>query len=104
MKVVFASLNALEIHHLRNLLEAEGIPCAVRNELLSRLAGEVPFTECAIELVVLRESDASEAERFVRDFRRSKPTTGMPWRCVRCGETLEPQFSACWRCGADRLT
>ncbi len=49
MKVVFASLNALEIHHLRNLLEAEGIPCAVRNELLSRLAGEVPFTECAIQ-------------------------------------------------------
>ena len=24
------------------------------------------------------------------------------WRCRSCGETVEEQFTACWRCGADR--
>ncbi|MCS0464278.1 DUF2007 domain-containing protein, partial [Burkholderia mallei] len=25
-----------------------------------------------------------------------------PWRCARCGETLDAQFTACWHCGASR--
>lgn len=50
MPALYASLKRLEIYHLRNLLEADGIPCFVRNELLSQLAGEVPFTECQLEL------------------------------------------------------
>ena len=24
------------------------------------------------------------------------------WKCQSCGETLEPQFDACWNCGASR--
>ena len=34
MKPLLASLNLLEIHHLKNVLEADGIRCWVKNELL----------------------------------------------------------------------
>jgi len=99
VKPLLASLDALEIHHLKNVLEAEGIRCFLRNELLARLAGEIPFTECALELHLRDEADRWRAERILDDWRRSRPTTGEPWICPGCGEHLEAQFTSCWQCG-----
>ncbi|MCU0805163.1 MAG: DUF2007 domain-containing protein [Burkholderiales bacterium] len=102
MKTVFASLDVLEVHHLRNLLEAEGIRTVLKNELLSRLAGEVPFTEVAMQIVVLREEDSARAAALVAGYRSSRPASGPQWRCAACGEAIEPQFTACWHCGSER--
>lgn len=102
MKPIAVSLDLLELHHLRNVLEAEGIACRIRNELLSRLAGEVPFTECAAELHVADERDRTRAEALVAAFRRATPPSASPWTCGACGEPIEGQFTACWRCGAAR--
>ncbi len=101
MQPLYSSLNLHEIYHLKNLLEAEGVHCQIRNELLSRLAGEIPFTECAPQLWLLDERDTERARRIVSDFRLG-PVAGPPWQCSNCGETLEGQFSACWHCGAQR--
>ena len=101
MQPLYTSLNLLEVHHLKNLLEVEGIRCHIKNELLSRLAGEIPFTECAPQLWLLDERDLDRARRVVADLGRgalAKP----PWQCQDCGEALEGQFSACWHCGALR--
>lgn len=98
---LFVSLNLHEIHHLRNLLEAEGVPCQILNEGLSTLAGEVPFIECAMQLWLKDERDRARAEEVLRRFRFGLPPALPPWRCV-CGEELEGQFSACWNCGAVR--
>jgi hypothetical protein len=70
MQLIFSSLNLHEVHHLKNLLEVEGIHCHIKNELLSRLAGEIPFTECAPELWLLDERDLERAKRIVADFGR----------------------------------
>jgi hypothetical protein len=101
MQPLFSSLNLLEVHHLKNLLEAEGIRCHIKNELLSRLAGEIPFTECAPQLWLLDERDLDRARRVVADFGRGT-AAGPSWQCKNCGEALEGQFSACWHCGAPR--
>ena len=101
MQLLYSSLKLLEAHHLKNLLEAEGIRCQLRNELISRLAGEIPFTECAPQIWLLDDSQLEAARRVVADFDAAAP--GAPaWRCPRCAEELEGQFSACWRCGALR--
>ena len=101
MKVVFSSLNLVELHHLKNLLESAGIRCRIQRELLARLAGEIPFPECAAQLVIERAEDRERAEEIVRDFGRpARP--GPPWTCAQCGERLEGQFTACWKCGAAR--
>lgn len=101
MKPLLSSLNALEVHHLKNVLEAEGIRCRIKNEVLSRLAGEVPFVDCAMELHLLREEDRPRAESLLEAWRRGV-AAGPPWTCAKCGERLEGQFSACWQCGAAR--
>ncbi|MGB7543566.1 MAG: DUF2007 domain-containing protein [Burkholderiales bacterium] len=102
MKTIFSSLNLIEMHHLKNLLQSEGIPCRIRNEDLSRLAGEIPFTECALQLVVEREQDYAAADALLREFLRPQSRTADPWLCRNCGETIEGQFTGCWKCGTER--
>ena len=101
MHLIYSSLKLLEVHHLKNLLEAQGIRCQLRNELLSRLAGEIPFTECAPEIWLLDDGQLDAARRIVADFGAMLPAA-TPWHCPGCAEELEGQFSACWHCGAAR--
>ena len=67
--------------------------------MLSSAMGELPPAECQVEVWVLREGDAERAERVLR---RKEPADDDPWRCPSCGESCEPQFTQCWRCGAYR--
>ena len=102
MKTIFSSLNLVEVHHLKNLLQSAGIRCYIRNEDLVRLAGEVPFPECSLQLVPEREEDAPAAEKLLAEFLRPQLQPVKPWRCPDCGETIEGQFTACWKCGGTR--
>ena len=102
MKAIFSSLNLVEVHHLKNLLQSAGIRCRIRNEDLVRLAGEVPFPECILQLVPEREEDTPAAEKLLADFLRPPLQPLKPWRCPDCGEMIEGQFTACWKCGGNR--
>ncbi len=102
MKTIFSSLNLVETHHLKNLLQAAGVRCRIRNEDLVRLAGEIPFPECALQLVLEREEDQAAADMILGEFLRPRLQTADVWRCLKCGETIEGQFTACWKCGASR--
>jgi hypothetical protein len=95
LKRVYSSHNLQLVHHYRNVLQAEGIPAAVRNEMLSSAMGELPPAECQAELWV-EEGDALRALGILH-----RQPSGPPWTCP-CGETSGPQFTQCWRCGADR--
>ena len=96
MKRVFSSFNQQIVHHAKNLLEAEGIRCVVRNEHLSSAMGELPPAECQAELWVVDDSNALRAEQVLQ-----RRESGPDWTC-RCGETLGAQFTQCWSCGAYR--
>ena len=97
MKRVFSSFNLQLVHHQRNLLHTEGIEAVVRNEILSSGMGELPPAECQAELWVVNDQDAQRAEAILL----ATGVSGPRWACA-CGETLEPQFTQCWRCGASR--
>lgn len=100
MKRVYSSFNRVAAHHVKNLLEAEGISAVVRNEFLGSAMGELPPAECQIEVWVLQEGDAERANAVLRSSFSSKNQPA--WRCAKCGEVSEGQFTQCWRCGADR--
>ena len=67
----------------------------MKNEVLASAMGELPPAECQVEVWVMDPAEAARAERLLRE---GVPTSGAPWTCPACGERLEPQFSACWRC------
>lgn len=102
VKRVFSSHDLISVHHARNLLEVAGIPAVVRNELLSSAMGELPPVECQAELWVIDAGDAARAEQILREGRLPQSPQGPNWHCTGCGESLEAQFTQCWRCGAPR--
>jgi hypothetical protein len=100
VKRLFSSHDRLAVHHARNVLEAEGVRAVVKNDLLSSAMGELPPAECQAELWVLSDADAERAHAILA---RLQPA-GPEWRCARCAEACEAQFTQCWRCGAYRPT
>ena len=96
MKRVLGSYNQTVVYHGRNLLQAQGIEVLVRNATLSSALGELPPTET--ELWVMNDEDLQRAQEILS----AVPAAGPEWIC-QCGERLGPQFTQCWKCGADRV-
>jgi hypothetical protein len=98
MKKLTSAASTVTIHHYRNLLEAEGIPCEIRNQHLGGIMGEMPFTETWPQLWVVNDLDYDRAEQLISaDSIEESPSE--PWQCRQCGEENEGQFAACWSCG-----
>jgi hypothetical protein len=54
--------------------------------------------EC--EVWIADDQQRQQAEAIVREFvSGAREPAGQQWRCPKCGEMIEPQFTACWKCG-----
>jgi hypothetical protein len=100
MRKVHTAESLVEIAHLRNVLESEGIACVIRNDRLGGVVGEIPFVECWPELWVREPGQELRARGIIAET-LSPRTAGQSWTCPNCGETLDGQFSECWRCAGD---
>jgi hypothetical protein len=100
VRKIHTSPSLIEIAHLRNLLEADGIACQIRNDRLPGVVGEIPFVECWPELWLHRSGDALRARALIELALTPSPAAE-PWTCPGCGERIEGQFASCWNCGAN---
>lgn len=99
MKTVYSASNLALVSLFRAILEGYGIDCWIKNEFLSAGVGEIPPIECWPQLCV-NDDDYVEAQRIVDETLSEKD---LPvWQCASCGELIEGQFTACWRCGKSR--
>src|SRR5262245_47283994 len=103
MKLVYSAESVVQVAHMRNLLECAGIRCAVRNYHLTSAIGEIPFAECWPQLWAVEEYDTARAEKLLSAEVAGVHTQGSAWTCPTCREAIEAQFTACWRCGCERL-
>src|SRR5271156_4724631 len=98
MKRVFRAASLLQVAHARNMLITAGIQCELRNQYLAGAMGDLPMIETWPQLYV---DDADERFALSALARAAATPAGSPWKCIDCGEEMEPQFTQCWRCGAD---
>jgi hypothetical protein len=99
MKRVYAVYDTALLQYLHGMLADRGIRAMIRNQLLQGAAGELPVNECWPELWVLNDDDYTIARSLVEEAVKPPAAAGAPWRCI-CGETIDPQFTECWKCGA----
>lgn len=83
---------------LKSVLELNRIPCFVRFEHLAGAAGELPPTVVWPELWVVNDEDAGAARAQIDTALADSRDSLSEWACPDCGELIEGQFSACWRC------
>lgn len=101
MKRVHVSSDPLMVGHLEAVLRERGIGCFVRNRYLAGGAGELPPNDLWPELWVEDDEDEAIARRLLDEVLGAASEPGPNWTCPRCGERIEGQFAACWRCGAE---
>lgn len=102
MKKVFVSQNLIEVEMRKEWLEQAGIPCTIKNQRSSGLAGEIPFTEVFPELWVIQDEDDGRARHLLEEGLVSLPSSEDTWACTGCRERHESQFAICWNCGQQR--
>lgn len=105
MKKIYSSQDLSEIEILRGLLSDEGIETKVLNEDVGEVAGVVPFDKAMPEVWVINDEDEEKALEIVERMDSGEALEslgGEPWKCPRCNETVEGQFTKCWKCGTRR--
>lgn len=101
MKQVFTLTETEELELLKNMLEESGIPCALRNEQLSRAFPVMPFNT---ELWVTNDDDYPRAQALCQAWLQTPAGATGSWVCTQCAQQLRGQFDSCWKCGAQRET
>ena len=97
----FSLADRAEAGLLKELLEREGVVCLIRNEQLFAALGEIPFLECFPELWVVDDEVWPRAKSLLANWFKQE-VDPLSWTCFSCGEVLEWQFGACWKCGKAR--
>lgn len=100
MKTVFKSTNRMAVQQRKVFLENADIQCNILNEGTNAAYGELPAVD--VELVVLDAQKIKEAYALLAEYEAGISGDGSLWRCSLCGESSEPQFSECWKCGESR--
>lgn len=101
---IYRAAHPAQAHLLKGLLEAEGIEAAVVGEYGFNVRGEAPVTtETLPRVCVVNAEDAERARAIAVSFDHGGPArpAGL-WVCPSCGESVEGQFGACWKCGFAR--
>ncbi|MCA9959293.1 MAG: DUF2007 domain-containing protein [Chloroflexota bacterium] len=104
MLKVYVAAGPVQAHIFQDLLAAEGIEAVIQGEDLFGMRGELPLTNDTLPSIWVNEADYERARELVLDFEEGENAAadGAPWTCPECGETLESQFTVCWKCGAER--
>ncbi|MCS4503496.1 hypothetical protein KBTX_03511 [wastewater metagenome] len=100
MQRVYTDSDPLIVGHLAEVLRGRGIVCMVRNYYLGGGVGDLPPTEVWPQLWVERDEDEAVARRLIDEVLSNHDSDGPAWVCPGCGERVEGQFAACWRCGS----
>jgi hypothetical protein len=101
MKTVYSSPNITLVSLYKDILEAQGIKCLIRNELLTGSGCQLLAIECWPELRV-GDEDFAQANRLIEDALSEETQSDTSWKCASCGEVMEGQFTECWSCGQSR--
>ncbi len=100
---MFVARNVTEAHFVRGLLESHGLAVQVRGEDLHGLVGDLPSPEGSPSVWVLDDNQEVYARSVLAGLsQETRDSRASTWRCQRCGEWLEAQFTTCWACGSER--
>ncbi|HPR64038.1 MAG TPA: DUF2007 domain-containing protein [Thermoanaerobaculia bacterium] len=106
MKQVFIARHPAEAHIVRGILESRGISAEVRGEDLWGARGELPVTFDTLPSVWIHDDEREgEAAEILKEFGKpDRDESGVrdDWVCPNCHESLEGQFTDCWKCGTSR--
>ena len=109
MRKVFTATHPAEAHLVRGWLANAGVDATVAGEeLFQTRGGGAPITPDTLPTVWVLDDDETRARELLASAESPLAPSGSPqaaagsWRCPKCGELVEAEFTACWNCGTER--
>ena len=101
---VYRARNIAQAHVLKGLLEGEGIPALVENDLLQGAVGDIPVGWATSPRVLVEAQNALRARAIAEQFDASQAASRDQdvedeARCLACGELLWEEEDRCRACG-----
>ncbi len=102
---VLVCYNDLDAEIAKGILEKNGIEVFVVRDDCGGMEPQLQMTEGIKVLVPY--SELKEASLLLKNLANKETGDNIlqeseSWKCSRCGELLEGQFTDCWNCGASR--
>ncbi len=100
MQCIFQAKDPTQAHVLVEILESKGIHAIIQDEQTFSLRGEIPVVYPS---VWVSDEHVEAARNVCGDFsarRHSPESVGEAWICPACGESIDPNFTDCWKCAA----
>ncbi|MBU2647350.1 DUF2007 domain-containing protein [bacterium] len=96
--------NDLNAEIAKGILAENGVEAMIGKDDCGGMLPNLQVTQ-GVRLYVLPR-DVEKSERLLKPITADQSAENaeavLMWRCSNCGEILEPQFTSCWKCGADR--
>ena len=107
LKKLYVARGPGDAHVLRGLLESAGVRSVIRgDDFVPLQGGTLMRMETRSSVWVLEDDTYPRAFEIAEEYaRRAEEAPAQQvdtWRCQRCGEDVERQFTECWSCGTDR--
>jgi hypothetical protein len=102
MKQIYSARDEVDAEMVKNALADAEIQSVVQSGGLSAVFGAIPVTEGSLPSIWVRDEDADRAAKVLAEFQHPAKPEGAAWKCPKCGEMIDPQFTACWNCGTSR--
>lgn len=109
MRRLFQHHDALQVNHAKSILEAEGIPCFVQNDLSHNMMGGSlvgPLKIFDPELCIVNDDDYAQALTLLEEWQAgTHDVSGQPeWKCPSCQEMVPGNMTECWNCQTARTS
>ena len=101
---IFRDYDRFMVYQIKQLLDANAIPCYLKNEFISGAIGELSPLDSQPEIWLLDDEWELRAQTLINshlDQRESRQAQA-DWRCEHCNEVNDASFDVCWQCQAPR--
>ena len=98
--------NDIDAEIARGMLTENGVEALIGKDDCGGMMPNLQITE-GVRLFVLPK-DVEKSKQLLQTLTISNGEPGdaiddaLMWNCSNCGTVLEPQFTACWKCGESR--
>jgi hypothetical protein len=111
MQHVYTARDEMDATFVQGLLRQQGVEAVVQGQALGTAWGTLPLSAESLPSVWVEDHDVERARPVIEAYRQTdranaddavadRPNT--TWACPNCGESVEQQFTQCWKCGHNR--
>jgi len=97
---IFRDYDRFMVYQIKQLLDANGIPCYLKNEFISGAIGEVSPLDSQPEVWLMDDEWKVRAQSLIDNHLAEYESrkTQADWQCRQCSEVNDASFDVCWQC------